>query len=178
MIILRPQDVVIVLGIVACGGGPFASFAYLSAQTGVSPGEVHKSLRRASAAGLYHEETRRVSREDVLQFLYHGVRYVFPAVRGPLARGVPTGVAAPPLMALFDGDALPPDLTPVWPSPTGRRRGYTIDPLYRTAPAIAERNPALYELLALTDAIREGRARERSEANRALTSRLVGFPER
>lgn len=171
--VLRPQDVLIVLALVARGSEAFAAFGDLAAQTGVSAGEVHKSLKRAEAAGLYRGQTREVEREPLLEFLTHGVRYAFPAVRGPLVRGVPTGVAAPPLADVFDGAALPPDLTPVWPSPTGTRRGYTVDPLYRTAPAVAERDPALYELLALTDALREGRARERSEAHRALLPRLL-----
>ena len=174
MITLRPQDIVILLGIVARGHEPFATFSDLAQQTGISTGEVHKSLGRTEPSGLYRASTRTVDGEALLVFLTHGVQYAFPVVRGALARGVPTGVAAPPLAERFDGSALPPDLTPVWPSPTGTRRGYSVEPLYRTAPEIAGRDAALYELLALTDARREGRARERSDALAGLTSRLVG----
>jgi hypothetical protein len=38
-----------------------------------------------------------VNRQAVLEFLVHGVRYVFPAVLGPEAQGVPTAAAAPAL---------------------------------------------------------------------------------
>ena len=47
-----------------------------------------------------------------------------------------------------------------------------LEPLYKTAPAAALRDPTLYELLALVDAIRDGRARERKIAEQELISRL------
>ncbi len=174
MTVLRPHDVLVLLALVARESEPFSSFAEVAAQTGISIGEVHKSLARADAAHLYRSATRRVEREALHMFLTGGVQYAFPAARGALVRGVPTGVAAPPLADAFNGQTLPPDLTPVWPSPTGTRRGYTIEPLYRTAPEIAERDPALYELLALTDAVREGRARERGDALWTLTTKIFG----
>ena len=43
-------------------------------------------------------------------------------------------------------------------------RGLGIEPLYPTAPGAALRNEKLYELLALVDALRAGRARERTFA--------------
>ena len=52
------------------------------------------------------------------------------------------------------------------------QRGVTVEPLYKTAPAAALRDPFLYELLALIDALREGRARERKLAEKELIDRL------
>lgn len=54
----------------------------------------------------------------------------------------------------------------------GEPRGIALEPLYRTGPAAALRHPALYELPALVDAIRDGRARECKIAERELISRL------
>ena len=62
----------------------------------------------------------------------------------------------------------------MWPYAEGKVRGYAFAPLYRTVPEAALRDPALYELLALVDAIRDGRARERSLARQALEKRLGG----
>jgi hypothetical protein len=45
-------------------------------------------------------------------------------------------------------------------------------PLYKSAPMAALRDPVLYEFLALADAIRDGRARERNLAERELVKRL------
>ena len=56
----------------------------------------------------------------------------------------------------------------MWPDKDGSVRGETLYPLYPTAPQAAARNPPLYELLALFDAIRGGSARERALAVQLL----------
>ena len=61
---------------------------------------------------------------------------------------------------------------PVWPDPEGDTQGFSFSPLYRTVPDAARRDHCLYELLALTDAIRDGGARERDVAARELRARL------
>ena len=82
---------------------------------------------------------------------------------------MPTAYAAPPLNEqIADSD----DLPPVWPDAQGDVRGVTFEPLHKTAPAAARRDPVLYELLALVDALREGRIRERRIAERELSARL------
>jgi hypothetical protein len=101
----------------------------------------------------------------------HGVKYAFPPDRGPLTRGLPTAYAAPPLNTLI---VLPDEPPPVWPDPEGKVRGYAFSPLYPSVPKAAALDPALYELLALVDAIRDGRARERELAIKELTARLEG----
>jgi hypothetical protein len=65
------------------------------------------------------------------------------------------------------------DAVPVWPDPEGEVRGEELRPLYRSVPEAARRDPALYELLALVDAIRAGRARERTIAIEELKRRLA-----
>ena len=52
-------------------------------------------------------------------------------------------------------------------------RGYSLTPLYPSVPAAAVRDAKLYELLALVDAIRDGRARERSLAAKEIHARLA-----
>jgi hypothetical protein len=44
--------------------------------------------------------------------------------------------------------------------------------LYKTVPQAALRDPLLYQMLALIDAIRDGRTRERHLAEEAVKSRL------
>ena len=61
------------------------------------------------------------------------------------------------------------------PLSEGKVRGYQFSPLYRTVPkavALDNASNALYEVLALVDAIRYGRARERELAVKLLTERL------
>jgi hypothetical protein len=105
----------------------------------------------------------------LLEFLVHGVKYVFPAERGELTRGIPTASGAEPLKGHFQVGGDPP---PVWPYLDGTVRGYSFKPLHKGGPQAAIRDPKLYELLALVDAIRGEKIRERLIAVDELTKRM------
>jgi hypothetical protein len=145
------------------------------AQVGVdlalSASEVHAALKRLAASRLISNDLNegRPLLESVEEFLVHGLKYVFPAKRGEITRGMLTSYAAPPLSAEIHGGS---DLPPVWPSPDGEHRGVSLEPLYKTVPIAARRDPILYEILALLDALRDGRAREKRFAEKQLISRL------
>ena len=51
-------------------------------------------------------------------------------------------------------------------------RGIALAPLYKTVPIAAMRDPLLYEKLALVDALRDGRTRERKLAEQELKKLL------
>src|SRR4030095_14503351 len=137
----------------------------------MSPSEVHAAVKRAQASSLLHgcELGGRPNNSAIEEFLVHGLKYAFPADRGELTRGVPTSYAAEPLRRMIiQGDEPPP----VWRYLTGSQRGVSFEPLYKQAPKAALRDPVLYEFLALADALRDGRARERKLAEEILISRL------
>lgn len=89
--------------------------------------------------------------------------------RGEVTRGVATAHAAPPVVEQIAGD----DLPPVWPDPEGGVRGETLKPLHPSVPRVARGDRQLYELLALVDVMRIGRARERKLAEQHLKRRLA-----
>jgi hypothetical protein len=184
---LSPQDVVVVLKLLAAGPRSW-TFAQLGEELAMSPSQVFRSVDRAEAARLLDngfmsppppppwltDQDRPVlpsgpNRRNLKEFLIHGVKYAFPVHRGGLVRGVPTAHAAPPLNQQIAESSEPP---PVWPDAEGAVRGVEFSPLYKNVPAAARRDPKLYELLALVDAIRDGRAREREIAIRELTERI------
>jgi hypothetical protein len=170
--ILKPQDVVVLLKLVVIGPEPW-TFQRLAVELSISQSEVHAGVRRAVAARLMSDAATasgRPVREALLEFLVHGVTYAFPPEHGALTRGVPTGYAAPPLNKLIVGSSGPP---PVWPYTEGSVRGLAFAPLYPSVLAAALKDARLYELLALVDAIRDGRARERNLAAKELESRLT-----
>jgi len=95
--ILKPQDVVVLLKLVALGDRGW-TFQSLAVELSISQSEVHAAVRRSVAARLMTEATSasgRPVRAALLEFLVHGVKYAFPPERGELTRGVPTGYAAP-----------------------------------------------------------------------------------
>ena len=169
----RPQDVLVLLKLVASPESG-ATYARLAEEVGMSTSQVYRSLERAERARLYVGSRRAPIRAALLSFVLHGVPYAFPAARGQRTRGVPTGAAAPPLNEQFlPGGVYSEGEVPVWPYAEGSVVGYAVEPLHAAAPAAALRDPALYELLSLVDALREGRARERTLASEALAARLA-----
>jgi hypothetical protein len=168
---LKPQDLFVLYKQAANPGQPW-TYATLGAALGMSPSQVHRSVQRAMAAGLASSKRRgewHVLPDALVEFSVHGARYAFPAVLGAAKRGVPTSFGALPLSAEINsalGEA------PVWSDPRGKVRGPSLSPLHRGASVAALADPALYELLALLDALRVGRSRERTLAQRLLSERL------
>lgn len=171
---LKPQDVAVVLQI-SRSPSKRPPYQRLASALWMSPSEVHAAVQRAQISHLLHgpELGERPNLTAIEEFLVHGLKYVFPAERGELTRGIPTSYAAEPLRRLIVQGNEPP---PVWPCVHGKLRGILFEPLYKNAPEAALRDPGLYELLALVDALREGRARERKLAEEILIKRLRSMP--
>ena len=168
---LKPQDLVVALKISLVKEGA-STFAKLADELSISASEVHAAVNRAELSRLVsrREGQLTANRSALREFLLHGVTYVFPPVMGALARGMPTGVAAPPLENMFQQAGAMPH---VWPDPEGAVRGFSLCPLYPSVPEAARRDPRLYEILALIDAHRAGAAREREAAEAMLTERYL-----
>lgn len=169
-IVLRPQDVVVLLRLSLASDG-MPAYAALAAELKLTASEIHAGVERAVAAQLARKDSAgrpAVLLESLRLFVQHGVRYCFPATRGEMTRGVATGYAAAPLKALIVQPNEPP---PVWPHKLGTLRGAAFYPLYPTVPEAALANPALYELLVLVDAVRGGSLRERALAIAELDKR-------
>ena len=158
---MQGQDIALLLKL-AIQDAPQVSSKDLAESLFISPSEVSKSPKRAES-GLLHVANgeKGVNRSGLMEFLSHGSKYVFPPAKGSLARGVPTGASAEPLKLRFLDDGDPPE---VWPHLEGKVRGIALAPLYRGAPKAALRDPKFYTVLALCDAVRDGRTRERNLA--------------
>ncbi len=170
---LKPQDILFLLKLIALGKQNW-SFNKLAVELGMSPSEVHAAAKRALAAklALKEGENIRPNIRALEDLLFHGIQYVFVPERGGLDRGMPTAHAADPMDSWFMDDKEPP---PVWPDPEGEVRGESFSPLYRSVPIAAKNDPNLYQLLALVDAVRGGRARERDLAKKELKKRFKQY---
>jgi hypothetical protein len=164
---IKAQDIVIALKLSL--EGEDNGYVPLAKSLGMSASEVHAGVRRLMGARLLMPGTKRVRRYPLCELLLHGLAYIFPAHLESVVRGMPTAWAAPAFAGkIVAGEQLPP----VWPDPEGTVLGEALEPLYRSVPGAARRDRALYDLLALVDAIRIGRARERSLASNAIAERL------
>lgn len=171
---LLSQDVV-VLAKLLCYPDRRPSLARMAADLLLSGSQVHAALNRLAAARLVFKDARssRPNKSAAEEFLVHGAKYMFPAIRGGVTRGMLTSYAAPPLDRQISSG---PDLPPVWPFAMGKHRGVSLEPLHKSVPLAASVDLHLYELLALLDAMRDGRARERSLAEREIVKRVRERP--
>jgi DNA-binding transcriptional ArsR family regulator len=168
---MRPQDVVILLKMVGLGERPWR-YSDLAQALHISQSEVAEALNRCRQARLVDASKKKVFRLSLLEFLQYGLKYVFPAQPGALVRGIPTAHSAKPLSEIIVADTE----AYVWPSAAGSMRGQAVTPLYPSVIKAIREDQALYEMLALVDALRVGRAREQKLAIEALTE-IVNAPQ-
>ena len=164
--VLKPQDVLFLLKLVALEKKRW-SFNKLAVELGMSPAEVHAASKRAVSARLANRYESEIypNISNLEEFLIHGIQYVFVPDRGGISRGMPTSYACEPIENFILSKE---ELPPIWPDPEGKIRGESFSPLYKSAPIAAKNDRKLYQLLALVDAIRGGRARERKIAKKEL----------
>jgi hypothetical protein len=170
---LKPQDVGVLLKIVSLGDKDWTQQA-IAKELGMPLSSINQSLQRATLCSLYNPRRKAVLAEALFEFLSHGIRFVFPAPRGKILRGIPTAAGAAPLNKEMDAEAL--RWPPVWASKIGTQQGYALAPLI---PVIDEVPNYLefYELLALTDALREGRVRETQIATKELSAKILRYKD-
>jgi hypothetical protein len=163
---MRPHDIVVLLKIASKGNNPWM-MKDLSLELGISASEVSESLNRSAIAGLISKDKRRLMKLSLLDFLEHGLRYVYPQQLGAKVRGLPTAHAAPPLNSLIESSD-----PYVWSYAEGTVRGESIEPLHSKVPEACVKDPIFYEYMALCDALRVGKVREKQIAIIELKKRL------
>lgn len=164
--IISPHDIVILLKISTYKQNTWHQTA-MADELGISQSEISKSLNRSKYAGLLDPKGKIVMKLALMEFLQYGLRYVFPQKPGPIVRGVPTAHSASPLKETIQSNE-----QYVWPYGKGTARGQSIVPLYPSVPEAALKDKKLHELLALVDALRVGRAREKELAVIELKKRF------
>lgn len=164
---LKPQDIVILLKIIAMGKENWFHHT-LAQELGMSQSEVTQSLNRSKYAGLIDNARKKVNRIAFNEFVLHGLSYAFPQQPGALVRGVLTAHSAEPLNKIIQSSE-----KYVWPYGKGTERGQAIEPMYNTAVEASIKDPNLYELLTLVDALRVGKVREKELAKKELEKRIL-----
>lgn len=170
-LVLKPQDLVVAIK-VSVNRNKDYRLIELAEELNMALSAVHGSIRRCEQARLISRSagTIRALRQSVREFVVHGARYAFPGQLGASTRGMPTAIGAPVLAIYFEKSE---SLSPVWPDPHGEVWGPSLLPIYPSVPFAAARDDALYDVLALLDALRVGAARERELAVKTLDERLL-----
>lgn len=163
---MRPHDIVILLKIIAKGKEQWY-MKDLANELYISQSEVSESLNRSVMAGLIANNKKRVLAAAIQEFIFFGIKYVYPQKPGAMVRGIATAHSAIPLAKNIQSNQ-----SFVWPYSEGNQRGYAVEPLHPNVPKACIKDVKLYELLALLDAIRLGNVREQKMAMDELQLRL------
>ena len=151
---MRPQDIVILLKIISKGNLSWQN-KDLAMELFISQSEISESLNRSVISGLLDSKKKNVYRKSLLEFIEHGIHYVFPVMPGGMVNGIYTAHSHPFIKKHISGE-----INYVWPEIRGAVRGYSIEPLYEDVVKAVELDKTLYKMLALVDVIRVGRVRE------------------
>jgi len=130
---------------------------------GIGAGGAHRSVGRLEKAHLLVKERREVLRDNLSEFLIHGLRFVFYGEVGAETLGVPTAHAS----GVADSGR-----SFVWASASGSHRGESVAPLLPKAVDLPQADPEVYLALAVIDSIRIGGLRERRAAEAWLRAWL------
>jgi hypothetical protein len=170
--VLRPVDIVVLLALLRHPAGAW-TVRSLAEELHLPSASVQRSLERLGTTPAYDANRRRVSLSGCTELFEHALRFIAPVLRGGETRGLATAWAVPPL-----SERLAPvdELAPVWPDPLGEQRGLEVQPLHPAVVSLARTDPEMYELLALSDALRIGDARTRGMAAELLRERIRTSP--
>lgn len=151
---MRPHDIAILLKLVSLKGNSW-QLSTLANDTHISLSEISESLNRSKVAGLLNSDKKQINRQNLMEFIEHGIRYVFPQQPGALVRGTPTAHSHPFMKKMFPGQT-----EFVWPNDKGKVIGQMIEPFYPKQSEAVNKDEKYYKLLSLVDVIRVGKTRE------------------
>lgn len=164
---MRPQDVVILLKILILQQADW-QYRDLSSSLYISISEVSESLNRSHLAGLIDERRKKVFRQNLMEFIEHGLHYVFPQHPGSMVTGIATAHSHSFYQHLFVSE-----VNYVWQDADGDMRGLAIEPLYKGVVKAVKQDEMLYKMLASIDIIRVGKIRELKTALQELQKLIL-----
>ncbi|MBF0446138.1 MAG: hypothetical protein HQL68_11170 [Magnetococcales bacterium] len=158
---MKPQDISVLCMLIHFGQEKW-NFDKLSEAVCLSRGESHKSIKRLIEAQLYNDIAKKPIFQNAEELFVHGVKYLIPKKVMSVERGIRTAHSH----LVFEDDFSGTNEKYIWPYFKGKDRGIAIEPISKNVVEAAlkiglDRQNIFYTLLALIDAIRLGKARER-----------------
>lgn len=163
---MRPHDIAVLLKIATKGKKKWF-MKDLANELFLSASEISESLNRSAIAGLVSPNKKTLNTKRLLEFLEHGIAYVFPVKPGSKVKGFSTGSTAPPLSYKITSISFY-----VWPDRKGDNRGESVKPLYPKLPKACLKDPRFYELATICDTLRMGDTKHKNLALKELKNIL------
>lgn len=155
---MRPLDIVVLSKIVVLGNNAW-QIRDLSSTLGISISEISESLNRSQLARLVDNDKKKVFTDGFVDFLEHGLPYVFPIQPGTIVTGLATAISHPSFAEQFSSS-----YQYVWAYDDGDIRGISIEPLHAGVPNAALMDQDFYLLMSAIEVLRMGKPREKELA--------------
>jgi len=195
---MKPQDILLLLKIISNNNDQWKQ-KQIAEELSMSQSEVSECVARCKYSGLLDSKGKKVFRLALMEFLQYGIAYVFPQKPGPVVKGIPTAHSVEPLKneivstehyvwPTSKGRVRGHSIEPLYPSVVKVVEQYLEhgnynnhineeqDSNFHKMLAILDSKHAqektLYEMLALVDALRVGRAREKEIALKEIKKRI------
>ena len=153
-IVIRPQDIVVLLKLISLERSEKAWMKKDLAETlNLANSEITNVFDRLRYTGLMVPGMNRVQRLTFYEYLVFGLKATFPPIIGAETRGLLTATGAIPESHISGSHF-------VWPHAKGKSRGTSIIPLYAEVVHACENDHDLYTALSACEMLRVGRARE------------------
>ena len=149
------------------------SLIALEKSTGISKSQVSLSIKRCTNLKLLliRDNIPYVNTQNLFKIILHSFAFFFPVKKIGNMPGMPISYSSP---FLYEKILSSNQLPMVWPDPKGSLFGEAIEPLYKTVPYAAKKDPLLYEMLVLVDSIRLNNPREKTMAAEILHNIFTG----
>lgn len=173
---IKPLDIVLLVSMVGLKPDARTTFLQIAAELGSTTSTMNRSVNRLLTSGLLVKHRTgslspsdySVNRRGLYEILVYAIRYLMPTTVGAPARGMTTAHSGPDLKPLIHAE-----IPYVWPYVDGTDFGPGIEPLDPSVPRVAASHPLFYRIMALTEACRVGRVRERKLAEDLLRALLL-----
>lgn len=148
------------------------SLLALEKSTGISKSQISLAIKRCVALKLLFikDGIPYVNVHDLFNIIRYAIMFFFPIKKVGLQYGLPISASS---LFLNKKILVNKEYPMVWAYTKGNVWGEAIEPIYPTAPAAALKDPILYELLVLVDAIRANNPREKMVAINELERILL-----
>ncbi|RYM35945.1 hypothetical protein ERX46_02825 [Brumimicrobium glaciale] len=147
---MKGQDIVILVWIASeeTSGNKDWVIRDLAHDLNISTSTVHSSLSSMETAGLYDKNSKRISKQTLLDFLKYGFSIVFPIVYGAETRGIIV-----PLKVIGEEMNLSSEKY-IWKNSKGKDILPQITPLYNGAPIATLKSKKAKEIIGLLECLR------------------------
>lgn len=144
----------------------------LSEAIGISQSEISKSVKRLEKSRLIVSREKDISvvKNNLIEWIIHGLKYYSPLEFEGYGRGIGTGWNCVSIIS----DMVPPSPGWAWADSGGDIEAEFVKPFHASVPLAAMNDKWMYKVLSVIEVIRGGKPRELARAHQFIETHIKG----